>query len=70
MKPNASIHAGLLTKAEAAQYLHIHSRTLDSWIRARRVPHYKMGRGKNASVRFKLFDLETMLTQYRVGGKK
>ena len=58
--------SSLLKKPEAAAYLKISQRTLDNWIQLRRVPYYKLGNGKNASVRFKRADLDMMLDQYRV----
>ena len=57
----------LLNKKEAAAFLNIHPRTLDGWVCRRLVPFYKLGRGRNAPVRFKLSDLDTMLEQCRVG---
>ena len=57
---------GLLDKAEAAEFLHISQRTLDAYMRQRRIPFYKLGRGRNAVVRFKRGDLEATLDTYRV----
>ena len=57
---------GLLDKAEAAEFLHISPRTLDAYMRQRRIPYYKLGRGRNAVVRFKRADLEAILDTYRV----
>ncbi len=57
---------GLLDKTEAAQFLHIATRTLDGYMRQRRIPFYKLGRGRNAVVRFKRADLESILSDYRV----
>ncbi|MGH8093207.1 MAG: helix-turn-helix domain-containing protein [Chthoniobacterales bacterium] len=58
--------AALLDKAETAKLLRISPRTLDAYMRQRRIPFYKLGRGRNAVVRFKLADLETILDAYRV----
>ena len=59
-------HDGLLDKAEAAKFLHVSPRTLDGYMRQRRIPYYKLGRGRNAVVRFKRADLEAVLSTYRV----
>jgi excisionase family DNA binding protein len=59
-------HDGLLDKTEAAKFLHISPRTLDAYMRQRRIPFYKLGRGRNAVVRFKRADLEAMLDNYRI----
>ena len=59
-------HDGLLDKCEAAKFLHVSPRTLDGYMRQRRIPFYKLGRGRNAVVRFKHADLEAILTTYRV----
>jgi excisionase family DNA binding protein len=59
-------HNGLLDKSEAAKFLHISKRTLDGYMRQRRIPFYKLGRGRNAVVRFKQADLEAILATYRV----
>ena len=59
-------HDGLLDKTEAAKFLHISPRTLDAYMRQRRIPYYKLGRGRNAVVRFKRADLEAVLNTYRI----
>ena len=59
-------HDGLLDKTETAKFLHISPRTLDAYMRQRRIPFYKLGRGRNAVVRFKLADLEAILDTYRI----
>jgi phage antirepressor YoqD-like protein len=59
-------HNGLLDKTETAKFLHISPRTLDGYMRQRRIPFYKLGRGRNAVVRFKQADLEAILATYRV----
>ena len=41
---------GLLDKIKMAAFLDVTPRTLDSWMREKRIPYYKMGR----SVRFHL----------------
>ncbi len=56
----------LLDKSEAAEFLHISPRTLDAYMRQRRIPFYKLGRRRNAVVRFKRADLEATLASYRV----
>ncbi len=57
---------GLLRKREAAHYLSLGLRTLDGFIQRRQVPFYKLGRGRNASVRFKKVDLDAMLEEWKV----
>ena len=42
-------HNGLLDKSEAAKFLHISKRTLDGYMRQRRIPFYKLGRGQMPS---------------------
>ena len=59
-------HDGLLDKTEAAKFLHISPRTLDAYMRQRRIPYYKLGRGRNAVVRFKRADLDAVLNTYRI----
>ena len=59
-------HDGLLDKSDAAKFLHVSPRTLDGYMRQRRIPYYKLGRGRNAVVRFKRADLESVLTACRV----
>ena len=59
-------HDALLDKTEAAKFLHISPRTLDAYMRQRRIPYYKLGRGRNAVVRFKRADLEAILVTYRI----
>ncbi len=66
MQDPAHDQNGLLDKREAAKFLHISMRTLDGYMRQRRIPFYKLGRGRNAVVRFKQADLEAILTTYRV----
>ena len=66
MQNPAHDHNGLLDKTETAKFLHISLRTLDGYMRQRRIPFYKLGRGRNAVVRFKLADLEAILATYRV----
>jgi excisionase family DNA binding protein len=52
----------LLTKRELAPKLKIAPRTLDLWMRQRRIPFLKIGK----SVRFRLDDVLTQLSRYRV----
>jgi len=59
-------HDRLLDKSEAAKFLYVSPRTLDGYMRQRRIPYYKLGRGRNAVVRFKRADLETVLGACRV----
>lgn len=49
---------GYLTKREAAQYLHVHPRTLERYIKSGRLKAY---RGEQA-LRFKKEDLDKALT--------
>ena len=59
-------HDGLLDKAGAAKFLLVSPRTLDGYMRVRRISYYKLGRGRNAVVRFKRADLESVLLACRV----
>ena len=56
----------LLNKKEAARYLGIAQRTLDSYLLRRKIPYYKLGLGRTAGIRFKRADLEAALEKYRV----
>jgi excisionase family DNA binding protein len=53
---------GLLDKREVAARLRISPRTLDVWMRNKRVPFLKIGK----SVRFRLPDVLAKLNAYRV----
>lgn len=63
---NAPDYPQLLTKIEAAEFLKIRPRTLDSWLKARRVPFVKLGSARNATVRFKPTDLADFIDACRV----
>ena len=54
---------GLLDKREVAARLRISPRTLDSWLRKKRIPFFKIG----TTVRFRMSDvLERLQASYRV----
>lgn len=57
---------GLLNKKDAARYLGVAQRTLDSYLLRRKIPFYKLGVGRTARIRFKRTDLEAALEKYRV----
>lgn len=57
---------GLLNKKDAARYLGVAQRTLDSYLLRRKIPFYKLGIGRTARIRFKRVDLEAALEKYRV----
>jgi excisionase family DNA binding protein len=58
---NASPDSAILTKIEAAQLLRIRPRTLDDWLRRRRVPFCKLPGG---SVRFRREQLLQFVAKY------
>jgi excisionase family DNA binding protein len=66
MLSDASNGDGLLKKLEAAKLLQISPRTLDLWIKKRRVPYIKFGTTKGSLVRFKRTDLENMLRRFTI----
>lgn len=66
MNDTAFSPPGLLTKREAANFLKIKPRTLDSWLKRRRVPFIKLGPARNATVRFRQADLEVLINHWRV----
>jgi excisionase family DNA binding protein len=59
---------GLLTKSEAAELLKVSGRTVDNWCARNILPYSKIGKSRNAVVRIRRSDLETMLTTHRIGG--
>jgi len=65
---NTQISEGLLTKNEAAELLKVSSRTIDNWCARNILPYSKIGQSRNAVVRIRLADVETMLSAHRVGG--
>jgi excisionase family DNA binding protein len=62
----SSAPAGLLTKAEAAEYLGIKIRTLDDWRAARALPHICRG----GYVRFRRGDLDAFLSAHTIDAHK
>jgi len=64
-----AIHGdGLLTKSEAAELLKVSGRTVDNWCYRGILPYSKIGISRNAVVRIRRSDVETMLTTHRIGG--
>jgi len=57
MNAQASTSDTLKTKREAAQYLHIGTRTLDDWMKRKMIPFFKIGK----VVRFRVSDLDAAL---------
>ncbi|HWB04164.1 MAG TPA: helix-turn-helix domain-containing protein [Verrucomicrobiales bacterium] len=57
--------AGLLTKAQAAEYLGIKVRTLDDWRAAKAIPHISRG----GYVRFRRGDLDEFLTAHTIAAR-
>ena len=57
---------GLLTKGEAAELLRVSSRTIDNWCARNILPYSKIGQTRNAVVRIRRADVETMLNAHRV----
>ena len=57
-----------LNYSQAAAFLGIEPQTLRLWIATKRhaIPHYKLGDGKRARVRFDLTDLERFMAERRV----
>lgn len=53
----------LLTKRELAAILRISLNTLNLWICRRKIPFLKLGKGKNARVRFSWEEIESWLKQ-------
>jgi excisionase family DNA binding protein len=52
----------LLTKKELAPKLRISRRSVDNWVRNRKIPYYKLGK----SIRFRWADVLEKLNAYRV----
>jgi predicted site-specific integrase-resolvase len=65
---NTQIGEGLFTKRETAEQGKVSCRTVDNWMRNGLLPYIKLGKGKNAIVRIRRSDLETMLSSHRIGG--
>jgi excisionase family DNA binding protein len=59
---------GLLTKSEAAELLKVSGRTVDNWCYKGLLPYSKIGQSRNAVVRIRRADVETMLSTHRIGG--
>ena len=59
---------GLLTKSEAAELLKVSGRTVDNWCYKGILPYSKIGQSRNAVVRIRRADVETMLSTHRIGG--
>ena len=59
---------GLLTKSEAALLLKVSGRTVDNWCYKGILPYSKIGQSRNAVVRIRRADVETMLSAHRIGG--
>jgi excisionase family DNA binding protein len=57
---------GLLTKSEAAELLKVSGRTVDNWCYKGILPYSKIGQSRNAVVRIRRADVETMLNAHRV----
>jgi excisionase family DNA binding protein len=61
---NESSQAGaVLTKSEAAEFLRIKTRTLDEWMRLKRVPYAKLPSG---TVRFRRDQLLQFIGKFEV----
>ena len=58
----------LLTKKEMASFLGISLNTLNVWISRRKIPYLKLGKAKNALVRFSLDQVEEWMRDMK--GKK
>ena len=52
----------LVTTKEVADFLGVSPRTVEAWVQARKIPHYKFGR----PVRFRLSEVEEWLKKQRV----
>jgi len=57
-----------LTKGEAAELLKVSGRTIDNWCYRGILPYSKIGSSRNAVVRIRRADVESMLTAHRIGG--
>jgi len=55
----------LLTKRETAAMLRISLNTLNVWICRKKIPFLKLGKGKNARVRFSWKEIESWLKNRR-----
>ena len=66
MQQNTHDGEGLLCKREAAKLLNVSPRTVDLWLKQRRIPYMKLGNTKGSLVRFKRSDLDAMLERFRV----
>jgi excisionase family DNA binding protein len=65
MKPIAPTNAGaVLTKTEAAELLRIKPRTLDEWMRHKRIPYSKLPGG---TVRFRRDQLLDFIQKLQIG---
>lgn len=53
---------GWLTKPQLAKALRVCTKTIETWVRERRIPAYKIGR---RTIRFRLDECEAALRAYR-----
>jgi excisionase family DNA binding protein len=60
---NASPDSAVLTKAEAAEFLKVRPRTVDDWMRKKRIPFAKLPSG---AVRFRRSQLLDFIAKYEV----
>lgn len=65
-EPTTGAGDGLLDQAEAARFIHTTPRTLSHWRKMGIIPYFKIGRARNAAIRFKRSDLEDALEKWRV----
>lgn len=54
-------NANLLTLKEAAAYLHVTTRTLQTWVAARQIPHRRLPVGQRHRIRFVRAELDAWL---------
>ena len=51
----------LLTKKELAKLLKVSENTVSYWVHKKQIPFLKLGKGKNATVRFDYKEIEAWL---------
>lgn len=56
-----ALNHGWVTKVELAKALRVCTKTIETWVRERRIPAYKIGR----AIRFQLHEVEGALRAFR-----
>ena len=50
---DVKVFEGWVNRESIAAHLSVNPRTIDRWVRGGLIPHIKIGRGRNSSIRFR-----------------